>query len=181
MEKIGDDGLCDLRSNDCRQIAISGSGFINSSRLSCFIHPGRFNGASWQRTILRNSNQSIQSKAEFINSERIICHLTNAGSKRLLLLDDISSELHLEMRVSNDGGVRSTPPGRLTLYHSGCRSCPSKKDNWPLCIDREDVCYLDNQCYPQGNWKNKTKNATNKIVRNFYFFVIRNDKSIKSM
>lgn len=150
MEKIGGDGLCDVRTNDCNRITITGSGFINSSRLSCSTHSGRFNGASWQRTFFRNGSQPIQCKAEFVDSERVICHLENVGSHRSsILLDDISSELNLEMRISNDG-VQSTSAGHLTLFHSGCRSCHLKKDNWPLCVDREDVCYLDNQCFSEG-------------------------------
>ena len=72
------------------------------------------------------------------------------GSSRRYVLDDVSEELHLEIRVSNDGVRFSAPTSKLTIYHSGCRLCPSKKDNWPLCSDREDVCYLDNSCYPHG-------------------------------
>ncbi|XP_045033419.1 von Willebrand factor D and EGF domain-containing protein isoform X2 [Daphnia magna] len=149
IEKVGDgDGLCDLRASDCRKIEIVGSGFIDSSRLNCQIHPGRYDGSSWQRGSY--NNRSIPSSAQFIDQERIICHLLVTGSNRRHVLDDVSEELHLEIRVTNDGIRYSVPTSRLTIYHSGCRSCPAKKDSWPLCGDREDVCYLDNSCYPDG-------------------------------
>lgn len=149
VEKIGSgDGLCDLRASDCRKIEIFGSGFIDSSRLNCQIQPGRYDGSSWQRSSY--NNRSIPSSAQFIDHDRIICHLLVSGSNRRYVLDDVSEELHLEIRVSNDGLRYSAPTSKLTVYHSGCRSCPAKKDSWPLCGDREDVCYLDNSCYPDG-------------------------------
>lgn len=148
LEKIANgDGLCDQRSTDCRKIEIFGSGFINSSRLSCQIQPGRFDGSTWQRNSY--NNRTIPSTAQFIDQDRIMCHLVSSGRSRQVL-DDVSEELHVEIRVSNDGIRFSSPGGRLTVYHSGCRSCPAKKDSWPLCADREDVCYLDNSCYPDG-------------------------------
>lgn len=140
--------MCDLRASDCRKIDIVGSGFIDSSHLTCQIHPGRFDGSTWQRNSF--NNRSIPSSAQFIDQERIVCHLLSTSSNRRQVLDDVSEELHLEIRVSNDGIRYSAPTNRLTVYHSGCRSCPVKKDSWPLCSDREDVCYLDNSCYPDG-------------------------------
>ena len=149
IEKIaGGEGLCDLRESDCRKIEIFGSGFIDSSRLNCQIQPGRFDGSTWQRNSY--NNRSLPTSAQFIDQEHIVCHLLFTGSSRRQVLDDVSEELHLEIRVSNDGARYSSPTGRLTVYHSGCRSCPPKKDSWPLCADREDVCYLDNSCYPDG-------------------------------
>ena len=56
--------------------------------------------------------------------------------------------------MSNDGIHYSDNPGQLTLYHSGCRSCPpvtnGSGQQWPMCVDREDFCYLDNSCFPEG-------------------------------
>lgn len=140
---------------------MTGSGFINSSQLACQIHPGRFNGASWHR-FNHSSLQVSQTSARFVSSEEIECILLvnttihpSKSQKRKYhpLVGDVSEELHLEVHVSNDGLHYSLRPGHLTLYHSGCRSCPIRKDDgagWPLCVDREDVCYLENSCFPEG-------------------------------
>lgn len=148
IEGIGHgEGLCDVTTNDCSKIEVTGSGFIDSSRLSCQVHPGKFDGSQWHRGGIGNSDKSVPTSAEFVSHDRIICHLLVPKANRLL--DDVSEELHLELKVSNDGS-RYSPPARLTVYHSGCRVCPKSSDGWPLCSDRDDVCYLDNTCFNHG-------------------------------
>lgn len=139
------EGLCDVLSADCSRIEVTGSGFIDSSSISCQVHPGKFDGSNWHRGGIGNSDRLLPTSAEFVSHEKMICHLLRP--KRLL--DDVSDELHVEIRVSNDGH-RFSSSDRLTIYHSGCRSCPKAKDSWPVCSDRDDVCYLDNTCFLDG-------------------------------
>ena len=134
---VGDDGLCDLRQSNCRRISISGSGFINSSQLKSQIYSGHWNGSTWRR-----SNQSIASAIQWEDSEHVSWQLRPPP-------DPTSGEIHLEIRIANDG-FRFSPPGYLTLFHSGCRSCRKQKESGPLCLDRDDVCRLDSSCFRHG-------------------------------
>ena len=129
--------MCDLRETDCQRISVSGSGFINSSKLRSQIYSGYWNGSIWYR-----NNQSVGSTVRFDDSERVTCQLQPPSVPA-------NGEIHLEIRISNDG-FRFSSAGYLTLFHSGCRSCSNGKESRSLCVDREDVCRLDGSCFRHG-------------------------------
>ena len=151
LNQVGSDGLCDLLEDgsNCERIVVSGSGFINSSQLSCQIHSGHFDGVTWRR-----KDQWPTPSVQFDDSERVVCLLRPP-------FDAVyanATQVDLEIRISN-GNLRFSSAAHVTLFHSGCRSCRRhrRKDSpiladWPpLCVDRRDVCRVDGACFRHGH------------------------------
>ncbi|RUS80661.1 hypothetical protein EGW08_011565, partial [Elysia chlorotica] len=139
--------LCDTSgSQDCSTLTIYGFGFAQSRNLSCRLEELQVGvGGLYEKPI-----PAVQetSSAQFVRGEIIKCP---KGISQVI-----------EISCTNDGVTYSDQTLKRVTYNSMCQICDENS-----CLNRTDVCVIDNECYEDGFVN--TENATQKCDINNRF------------
>lgn len=127
VANLENNGLCDVRSNPCRNFIVSGDNFADSTGLICHFEMFKIRGVASKQLVQDNA---LSSPATFISFQQVLCKLptleihSNKERHRFDLKDN-TDQTRMFVKVSVGytlKGGRSTPLD-LLLYDSQCWHC----------------------------------------------------------
>ncbi|KAL9972518.1 hypothetical protein ACROYT_G018840 [Oculina patagonica] len=120
LSMLQGNGLCDRRKRSCRKVTVMGSGFLNSTNMTCHVKEFQVVNGSWKPNKTELLFPGIMTDLVLVD-----CYLPESPVVHSSFDDVVEGTpaAALMISVSNGGEHRSKENLTLISYDSGCMSC----------------------------------------------------------
>ncbi|PFX16672.1 von Willebrand factor D and EGF domain-containing protein [Stylophora pistillata] len=133
-------GLCDKRQRPCKKVTVMGSGFINSTNVTCHVKEYKVINSSW------TPDKTIQRFPGVMTDLVLVeCYLPDSPVKHNFFDEAVEGTpaAGLTISVSNDGENPSYDELSFISYDSGCLSCNISS----RCFLKSNSCLINKYCF----------------------------------
>ncbi|XP_022807283.1 von Willebrand factor D and EGF domain-containing protein-like isoform X1 [Stylophora pistillata] len=140
ISSLQGNGLCDRRKRPCRKVTVLGTGFLNSTNLTCHVREFKVIDSSWKPNNAEREFPGIMTDLVLTDCSLPELPVTqgyfdenNAGT----------SAAGLHISVSNDGEHKSHKNLTFISYDSACMSCNVSTE----CHFKNNSCLINGYCF----------------------------------
>ncbi|XP_070535026.1 von Willebrand factor D and EGF domain-containing protein-like [Ptychodera flava] len=142
-----DQGLCDVREDDCSSLGVIGENLLESDDLVCLFSEGELlNGTDKENS---TTTEVVTVKAMLMSFREVTCPLDVAsftsGEPDVVTGMTVRSVM---VNVSNDAGVTTSNGLPLTVFDSKCQECT----DIGKCRLKESSCKINGHCFAKDEF-----------------------------
>ncbi|XP_068690657.1 uncharacterized protein [Montipora foliosa] len=138
--QLQSNGLCDKRVRPCKKVTVMGSGFLNSTNLTCHLQEFKVVNSSWTP-----NNQELRFPGIMTDLVLVDCLLPESPVLHGHFSDSMEGTpaAGLLVSVSNDGVHKSEENLTFISYDSACMACNVSTG----CFLKSNSCFINQYCF----------------------------------
>ncbi|XP_035829885.1 uncharacterized protein LOC106014199 isoform X2 [Aplysia californica] len=123
------DGICDTRLSNCLTVTVTGTGFVPSTNLVCYVQKMEMTNGTFE---VKAGSSMIEVQATLISSQQVICSIPSPDIYNVVV-SNVKSNVTVSQSVI------------FVAYDSICFECGKQG-----CTLKSDICLIDDSCYGPG-------------------------------